>query len=131
MMSVGDEEYPITIRMKTPLKEDLGNVKFRNQAGIEVAIGEVAQFMEREGAREVFRRNQRRTAQITAQVSDGFELPQAVAAVEEVLADTVIPGGLSASLRGEEEERAKTFGELQLAGILAISACIDGAGRFL
>lgn len=119
-MSVGDEEYPITIRMETPLRENLGNIKFRNQAGIEVAVGEVARFDEKEGAREVFRRNQRRTAQITAQLSDGFELPQAVTAVEEVLADTVIPAGLSASLRGEEEERAKTFGELQLAGILAI-----------
>ena len=119
-MSVGDEEYPITIRMATPRRENLGNVKFRNQDGREVAVGEVAQFVEEEGAREVYRRNQRRTAQITAQLSDGFELPQAVEAVQSVIVDTAIPAGLKAELRGEEEERAKTFDELQLAGILAI-----------
>jgi len=119
-MSVGDEEYPITIRMDTPRKENLGNIKFRTGQGVEVAIGEVAEFKEVEGAREVHRRNQRRTGQITAQVTDGYELPQAIAAVNEVLVNTPIPAGLQASLRGEEEERVKTFSELRLAGILAI-----------
>ena len=120
MLSVGDEEYPITIRMKTPTVEELDDIRFRGQQGREIAVGEVADFKEAEGAAEIYRRNQRRTAQITAQVAEGYELPQAVAAVEQVLVDTAIPGGLTASLRGEEESRVQTFGELQLAGFLAI-----------
>ena len=84
-------------------------------------MGEVARFSEVEGAREIFRRDQRRTAQITAQLAEGFDLPRATQDVQSVLDAAVLPGGVQVKIRGEEVERAKTFGELQLAGILAIA----------
>jgi len=40
--------------------------------------------------------------------------------VEAALASAPLPPGLRAELRGEEEERARTFGELGLAGVLAL-----------
>lgn len=120
-ITLGDEEYPITIRMDTPRIDELGEITFMSQSGREIAVGEVATFEYVEGPREIFRRNQRSVAQLTALVADGYELPQAVEAVQQVIKRITLPSGVLAALRGEEEERKKTFGELQLAGILAIA----------
>ena len=120
MLAVGDEEWPIAIRLEQPGLEDIEEVTFRNDRGSLVAVGDVAKLSEEEGAREIFRRDQRRTAAVTAQISDGFEYPVALAAVEQRLAELELGPGLYVQLRGEEEERARTFGELQLAAILAL-----------
>jgi len=120
MLSMGDEERPVTLRLPTPSREDLANITFTSNGGIKVAIGEVARFVETEGAREIFRRDQRRTAQVTGHITEGIDNPQAIAAVLAALEALPLPPGLQLELRGDEEERARTFGELQLAGILAL-----------
>ena len=119
-LTQGDEEHPVTIRLPTPRRDALSDVVFRAADGRQIALGSVAQFNEVEGAREIFRRDQRRTAEVTAQVADGFSQPEAVAAVRAALAAAPLPPGITTTLRGDEEERARTFGELQLAGVLAL-----------
>ena len=116
---VGDEEAPVTIREESVEIDELAEVTFR-LGERQISLGEVSEFEQTEGAREIFRRDQRRAARVTAEVSSGYELPQAVDAVKSALADLVLPPGTTASLRGEEESREQTFGELQLASILAI-----------
>jgi HAE1 family hydrophobic/amphiphilic exporter-1 len=74
---------------------------------------------ETEGAREIFRRDQRRVAQVTASILPPATAPQAKAAVEEILAATDLPPGLTAGLAGEELERQQVFNELMWAAILA------------
>ena len=120
ILSTGDEERRVTIRLPTPRRENLDDVVFRTGDGRLAAIGQVATFTEEQGAREIFRRDQRRTAEVTAQVADGVSKPQAVAAVQAALDDLPLPPGTRSALRGEEEQRARTFGELQLAGVLAL-----------
>ena len=120
-LSMGDEERAVTIRLPAPDIDRLGDVELLTAGGRPVAIGEVANFHHQQGAREVFRRDQRRTAQVTAHVADGATQAQAVAAVYAALAEAPLPPGLRASLRGQEEERARTFGELRLAGLLALA----------
>ena len=120
ILSTGDEERRVTIRLPTPRREDLGDVAFRTAEGRLAAIGQVATFTEVAGAREIFRRDQRRTAEVTAQIAEGVSKPQAVAAVEAGLDDLSLPPGTRSALRGEEEQRARTFAELQLAGVLAL-----------
>ncbi len=119
-LTMGDEERAVSLRLPTPGREDLQNIVFRTHGGRQVAVREVARFVEAEGAREIFRRDQRRTAQVTAMVAEGFDQPAAIGAVEEALRTVAIPPGLRAVLRGEEEERERTFGELRLAGVLAL-----------
>lgn len=119
-LSLGDEERVVNVRLPSPRRERLPDVEFLGGEGRPVALGEVARFEETEGAREVFRRDQRRVAQITAQLADGFTQAQAVAAVTAAIADAAIPPGTHVRLRGQEEERAQTFDELRLAGILAL-----------
>ena len=120
MLAMGDEERPVTLRLPTPRREELAHVVFRNRQGRQVAVSEVARFAPAEGAREIFRRDQRRTAQVTAWLSEGADTPRAIAAVTEALATAPLPPGLRAELRGEEEERVRTFGELRLAAVLAL-----------
>ncbi len=120
ILSTGDEERRVTIRLPTPRREDLGDVAFRTAEGRLAAIGQVATFTEVAGAREIFRRDQRRTAEVTAQIAEGVSKPQAVAAVEAGLDDLPLPPGTRSALRGEEEQRARAFAELQLAGVLAL-----------
>ena len=119
-LSLGDEEWVVNVHMPTPRREQLADVEFMSGAGRPVALGEVARFEEVEGAREVFRRDQRRVAQVTAQLTDGFTQAEAVAAVNEALRDAPLPPATHLQLRGQEEERAQTFDELRLAGILAL-----------
>ncbi len=119
-LSLGDEEWVVNVHMPTPRRDQLANVEFMNAAGRPVALGEVARFEEAEGAREVFRRDQRRVAQVTAQLVDDFTQAEAIAAVNEALFDAPLPPGTHLRLRGQEEERAQTFDELRLAGILAL-----------
>ena len=119
-LAMGDEERPVTLRLPTPRREDLPHLVFRNQAGRPIAIDEVARFAEAEGAREILRRDQRRTARVSADITEGTAAPDAVAAVAAALDEAPLPPGLRAELRGEEEERVRTFGELRLAGILAV-----------
>ena len=119
-LSLGDEERVVNVRLPTPRREQLDDVEFRSGSGRPVALGEVARFEETEGAREVFRRDQRRVAQVTAQLADGFTQAEAVALVTDAIADAPIPPGTHIRLRGQEEERAQTFDELRLAGLLAL-----------
>lgn len=119
-LSLGDEEWVVNVHLPTPRREQLADVEFMSGAGRPVALGEVARFEESEGAREVFRRDQRRVAQVTAQLTDGFTQAEAVAAVNEALLDAPLPPATHLRLRGQEEERAQTFDELRLAGILAL-----------
>jgi HAE1 family hydrophobic/amphiphilic exporter-1 len=119
-LSMGDEERPVTLRLPTPRREDLEAVVFRNQQGRQISIGEVARLTQAEGAREIFRRDQRRTAQVTARIAEGADNPGTVAAVLAALNEVPLPPGLQTQLRGEEEERIRTFGELRLAAVLAI-----------
>ena len=120
ILSTGDEERRVTIRLPTPRREDLSDVLFRTPGGRLAALGQVATFAEAEGAREVFRRDQRRTGEVTAQIAEGISKPAAVAAVETALEDVPLPPGTRSALRGEEEQRARTFAELRLAGVLAL-----------
>ncbi|MCY3818674.1 MAG: efflux RND transporter permease subunit [Gammaproteobacteria bacterium] len=120
ILSTGDEERRVSIHLPTPRREDLSDVLFRAPDGRLAAVGQVATFAEVEGAREVFRRDQRRTAEVTAQIAEGVPKPAAVAAVETALDGLPLPPGTRSALRGEEEQRARTFSELRLAGVLAL-----------
>lgn len=119
MLSMGDEERPVNLRLPRPSRDDLRNVTFMTSLGRKVAVGEVARFTEVEGAREIFRRDQRRTALVTAHIAEGVDYPSAVAAVVDILEEPLVPG-LHVQLRGEEAERLRTFSELRLAGGLAL-----------
>ena len=120
LLSTGDEERHVVLTLPQPRPEDLADLRFTNDGGARLALGQVARFEPAEGAREVFRRDQRRVAQVTARIATGSDYPRAVAAAEEVLGGAALPPGMIVRLAGEEEEREQAVGELRWAGLLAI-----------
>ena len=120
-LSTGDEERDVSIRLPQPSRDTLASLQFLTASGQPVAVGQVARFEEVPGAREVFRRDQRRVAEVTAQLAAGVNQAEAIDAAAAALVEAPLPGGVRARLRGQEEERERTFGELQLAAALALA----------
>ena len=120
LLSTGDEERHVVLSLPQPRPEELAKLRFTSNDGADLALGQVARFVPAEGAREVFRRDQRRVAQVTARVADDSDYPRAIAAAGETIAATDLPSGLVVRLAGEEEERERAVGELRWAGLLAL-----------
>jgi HAE1 family hydrophobic/amphiphilic exporter-1 len=119
-LSTGDEEQDIVLRLPPVRRENLLDLPLTTPAGVRLALSDVARLEPESGAREIFRRGQRRVATVTARIASGYEFPDAMRAARAAIAEAELPRGLRARLTGEEEERARTFDELRLAGILAL-----------
>jgi HAE1 family hydrophobic/amphiphilic exporter-1 len=119
-LSTGDEERDVVLHLPRVQRDGLLGLPFSTNDGRRLAIGDVAHFEPAEGAREIFRRDQRRVAQVTARIAPGAEYPEALAAANRALETTDIQPGLSVRLAGEEEERTRTMDELRWAAILAL-----------
>ncbi|UCD36900.1 MAG: efflux RND transporter permease subunit [Fidelibacterota bacterium] len=119
-LSTGDEERDIVLRLKSARRVDLKRLPFTTDSGQRLAVGDVAHFEPVEGALEIFRRDQRRIARVTARIAPGVEYPAAREAVEKALEGIEMSPGSRIQLTGEEEERKQTFSELQWAMILSL-----------
>jgi HAE1 family hydrophobic/amphiphilic exporter-1 len=120
VLTMGDEERDIVLRLPRVRRSELLAVQLATADGARIAVGDVARLEPASGAREIWRRDQRRVARVTARVGDGYEFPQARDAARAAIAEAELPAGLVASVTGEEEERARTFDELRFAGTLAL-----------
>jgi HAE1 family hydrophobic/amphiphilic exporter-1 len=120
VVSTGDEERDVMLRLPRVRREDLARVVMTTPGGERLALGEVATFESHAGAREVFRRDQRRVARVTAHISSTGDYPSAIAAAREVLNEATISPGLTTRLAGDEQERVRTFQQLKWAGLLAV-----------
>ena len=120
VLSTGDEEKDVVIHLPEPRLETLAQLPVESADGARVALGAIAELIPAAGAREIFRRDQRRVATVTARIAPNRDYPEAISAATAALADVDLPAGLRARLVGEEQERAETFNELKLAGILAM-----------
>jgi HAE1 family hydrophobic/amphiphilic exporter-1 len=130
-MTVGDEEYDVVLRLPEARSDELAGLVLRTASGARVALGSIADFEPDVGAREIFRRDQRRVAQVGARIAPGADYPEARRAAEQALAALELPGGLRAVLAGEEEERARTLGELGWAiGLAVLLVFMVLAGTF-
>jgi HAE1 family hydrophobic/amphiphilic exporter-1 len=116
----GDEERNVVVRMPAVRREALASLPMTASNGTRVTLGDVARFEQTEGAREIFRRDQRRAAQVTARIAPGHDYPEAIAAANAALKSTTIPAGLRVLLGGEEEERRVVFTQLRWAALLAL-----------
>jgi len=119
-LSTGDEEHDVVMILPRLRRDLLMTQELQTAQGRRLTLGDVARLAEESGAREIFRRDQRRVARVTARVAGGHEYPQAMAAARETIAAAALPAGLHARAAGEEEERARTFADLRFAAALAL-----------
>jgi HAE1 family hydrophobic/amphiphilic exporter-1 len=119
-VTMGDEERDVVLMLPAVDPETLLKLPVRTSGGQRVAVGDVAEIEEVAGAREIFRRDQRRIAQVTARIAPEVEAPAAREAALLSIAAADLAPGLRAGLAGEEQERVQTTSELRWAAMLAI-----------
>jgi HAE1 family hydrophobic/amphiphilic exporter-1 len=120
VLSAGDEERDVVLYTSRVRREELLRVPITAAGGARAVVGDVARVEPEVGAREIFRRDQRRVARVTARIAPGADFPAAMGGARAALATADLPPGLFARLAGEEEERRRTFDELGLAAGLAL-----------
>ena len=120
MVTMGDEEREVVLKLPAVDPEELLRLPVRTSSGQRVAVGDVAEIEEVLGAREIFRRDQRRVAQVTARLAPGVAAPAAREAALLGIAAADLSPGLRADLAGEERERVETTSELRWAAVLAL-----------
>jgi HAE1 family hydrophobic/amphiphilic exporter-1 len=120
VLTLGDEERDVMLRLPRTRKDDIASIPLTRSDGVRLVLGDVARFEPAEGAREIFRRDQRRIARVTARIDTDADFPAAMEAARRAIDRTEIAPGLSARLAGEEEERVRTFRELRWAATLAL-----------
>jgi len=119
-VTMGDEEREVVLLLPEVDPAELLGVAFQTNEGRRLTVGDVAELNEVEGAREIFRRDQQRIAQVTARIAPGVAAPAAREAALTALAEADLPPGLDADLAGEELERQQTTDELTWAALLAL-----------
>src|SRR5690606_16809559 len=119
-LTMGDEERDVVLRLPSVDPEALLGLPIQTSEGRRLTVGDVARLEEVEGAREIFRRDQRRVARVTARIAPDVSAPEARAAALAAVAAAELPPGLTADLAGEELERARTTDELRWAALLAL-----------
>lgn len=119
-MTTGDEERDVLLMIERGNAMDLKSVPFTTPGGERLTVGDIADFRETAGALEIFRKNQKRVARVTARIAPGFDYPAARFAAKTAINRMDLAPGLSMKLTGEEEEREQTFSELEWAGIVAV-----------
>jgi HAE1 family hydrophobic/amphiphilic exporter-1 len=119
-VTMGDEERDVVLMLPKVDPEELLALPFQTSSGHRLTVGDIAELNAEAGAREIFRRDQRRVAQVTARIAPEFDAPQARTATLAALAATALPPGLTAELAGEEVTRQETTRELAWAGGLAL-----------
>lgn len=98
----------------------LNQLRLETTGGAVLTLGDVVDMDIIEGPREILRENQRRVGRITAHLTEGYSLSQAVTGIEETLRNTILPSGYKISMGGEERERSESFENLSFALILSL-----------
>lgn len=89
-----------------------GEQKFR--------LSELVEIRQDVAPKEIYRRNQSRIAQVTANLEEGYSLSEVATVIREELKDFDLPVNYSINVTGEEEKRQESMGGLILALVLSV-----------
>jgi HAE1 family hydrophobic/amphiphilic exporter-1 len=121
-LTEGDREVDIVVRSVDVGSADVADIEnfiVAQRHGIPVYLKSIAEVEVVSGPSEIRRIGQKRAAVISGNL-DGRDMAAVGADVERVLAGIVLPTSTTASLSGQEEERAASLRSLMLAMALAI-----------
>jgi len=123
----------VTLRLpegsRTP--QALGDLLIETPSGW-VPAREVADIREGTGPNQILRENGRRRIVVQANTDRSRDMAEIVAGIEQVIAATPLPDGVSASLEGTyraQAEAARTIGLLSLISLTLIFALLHGRYR--
>lgn len=115
------EDLEILVEVDYPREsmEILNSLTVRAPDGVVYPLRSLAEFELVSGPREIIRRQQRRVAQVSADLED-VRFSEALSAVQENLSTLRLPTGYRISYTGEESERSEAFSKLRFTLLLSI-----------
>ncbi|MDG5768213.1 efflux RND transporter permease subunit [Balneolales bacterium ANBcel1] len=120
---VDAEEWPITVRLRPEDRLsalDLDNISIRSANGTILPVSSVASQEYTRMPENINRVNNQRVTYITANLESGVALGDAVARMEEALAEFPMPDGFSVYFGGEYEEQQQAQRDFTLSIIMAL-----------
>ncbi|HUO86832.1 MAG TPA: efflux RND transporter permease subunit [Thermoanaerobaculia bacterium] len=119
----GGEEYPIVVRLRPQDRlnaDDLRNVSLATPRG-PVPLSAVVERRRARGPVEIDRIDGQRVTYVSAALESGTTLGQAVARVEDALADLALPAGSSIAFGGEYQEQIEARRDFTVAILMALA----------
>lgn len=98
----------------------LPKLRIDSPDGAILALGDLSDPQIVEGPREILREDQRRVGRVTGYLAEGAVLGAAIAQIEQIVGDMMLPRGYRIEIGGEERERQQSFANLQFALLLSI-----------
>jgi HAE1 family hydrophobic/amphiphilic exporter-1 len=117
------KEYPIVVRLRQDEREgveDLGDVLLATPSGQVVPARNLMEIGRQSGPLQIQHKNMKRIATVSANLDDGVELSEAVAAVQARVPELDIPPDFEVGFGAEVEEQAKAFRQLLMVLVLAV-----------
>lgn len=126
---LGEDEYPIQLRMKDEYRYDLGallnqRITFRDQASgkiLQVPISAVADISLSSTYGAVTRKDRNRMITIWSNVISGYNANEINEQLKLIMADYSLPEGYRYEFTGEQEEQAESMAFLMRAMLIAVS----------
>ncbi len=124
----GEEEYPITVRLKEEQRNSIGDlinqkITFRNPANgriVQVPISSVADFDYSSTYNLIRRTDGDRALQVSSNILEGFNANEVNELIQQEMLDFDLPEGYSVSYVGEQQQQAEDMAFLSTAFTLAI-----------
>ena len=120
---IGSEQYDVTVALPVEDRaspDTLSRIFVRNAAGEMIQLSNVVKIRETVVPRDLRRFNQLRAVTIEANLSPGYTLGEAIAAVEQA-AREVLPEGTITDLTGQSREFRDASSNLAFVFILALA----------
>lgn len=121
-LNVGDQAVPIFLTSKTIAisnPSDLRNLYVRTQSGGLVPLSSIAKIVEQGVAAELDRTEQRRAIEVSANISEGAPLQDAVDEIER-LAQEAVADDVDMLLQGEAESLEETSNDVLMTYLFAL-----------
>ncbi len=126
---IGEDEYPIVIRLQDKYRYDLNallnqRITFRNNRGriAQIPISSVADASYTSTYSSVKRKDLKRVVTISSNVFDGYNANEIISEMESILGEYEFPRGITYEFTGEQQEQAEAMSFLTTAFLIAFSA---------
>jgi len=113
------EKVDITLQYPDATLSDVWNFTLEKDSA-RVMLREIADIREGFAPQQIRRRNQKRLGELTAYYREGKAFDHVIGDIEKRLSTLRLPPDYSLKIRGEEQKRRESFGDLKFALILSV-----------
>lgn len=121
-ISEGGKDYDIMVRYEPAKRSDLSsldNISLSTLLGTTVRLSDIAVIKQGFGPKEIRRESQQRYVTVQGEIRN-ISLGDAAASVNEMLAKTSFPEGVTGKIAGQAVSKDESFGDLSLVLIIGV-----------